>query len=54
VTVTYDKKLDYQRHCLIPQFDYVRANDEPNTINIQELRTLDWIDLRPLSNTQRE
>jgi len=44
--------LDYNKHCLIKQFSYVQAHNEPNPSNSQEPRSLDCIYLRSLSNAQ--
>ena len=50
--ILHHQKLDYGKHCTIPQFSYVQAHDEPNPTNSQAPRSIDCIYLRPLSNAQ--
>jgi len=46
------KRLDYEKHCAIPQFSYVQAHDEPSPKNTQVSHTLDCIYLHPVHNQQ--
>ncbi|KAG7348409.1 hypothetical protein IV203_017114 [Nitzschia inconspicua] len=46
------QRLDYDKHCTIPQFSYVQAYDEPKPKNSQAPRSLDCIYLRPTNNIQ--
>jgi hypothetical protein len=46
------QRLDYKKHCSIPQFSYVQAYEETNPKNSQQARSLDCIYLRPASNIQ--
>jgi hypothetical protein len=45
-------KLDYQKHCLIPQFSYVIAHTERQPKNTNASRGIDAIYIRPISSTQ--
>ena len=47
------QRLDYYRHCTIPQFSYVQAHDEPSPKNTQQARTLDCIYLQPLRENKQ-
>jgi hypothetical protein len=50
--ILHNQKLDYNKHCNIPQFSYLQAHDVPNPTNSQAPRSIDCIYLRPLSNAQ--
>ncbi len=50
--ILHHQKLDYNKHCTIPQFSYVQPHNEPNPTNSQAPRSIDCIYLRPLSNVQ--
>ena len=50
--ILHKEELDYQKHCLIPQFSYVLAHEEPQPSNTQAPRALDCIHLRPITNVQ--
>ena len=50
--ILHQQKVDYAKHCMIPQFSYVQAHDEPKPSNTPAPRTLDCIYLRPLTNQQ--
>ena len=48
----HQKKLDYAKHCKIPQFAFVQAHDEPDPSNTQVQRTLDALYISPTENAQ--
>jgi hypothetical protein len=50
--ILHRRKLDYVKHCLIPQFSYVQAHDEPTPLNAPNARTLDCLYVRPILNDQ--
>ena len=46
------QRLDYDKHCRIPQFSYVQAFEDTHPKNSQKARTLDCIYLRPAFSLQ--
>ena len=50
--ILHKEKLDYVKHCMIPQFSYVLAHEEPQPSNTQVPRALGCIYLRPITNSQ--
>ena len=46
------QRLDYKKHCSIPQFSYVQAHEDTYPKNSQKARTLDCIYLRPADSMQ--
>ena len=48
----HQRKLEFDKHCAIPQFAYVQAHEEPTHTNGMAARSLDCLYLRPTTNIQ--
>jgi hypothetical protein len=47
-TIIHRRRLNYDKHCRIPQFSYVIAHNEPQKTNTPAARGKDCLYLRPL------